>query len=786
MDFYFTDRQYNVLGVASTDSTSPRRVANETEQQSTEAATVALSGTLYFTRDNLTQARSMAATGNYILYRDDQDQDQFLTILESHLNASTQSISFAGDSAGNDLRNETVNSYTASKAMTFAEYFALFATDSGWEVGVNEAANNTRTLSWEGEETAYERLLSTATEFGVKVEFSFTIHGTDPVKRYVNIRNSIGTDSFVTLRVGKELNSITVDTDMYDMYNAVYATGGTPDGSDTAITLKGYKWTDPEGRYILTSDGSLRDTESVKTWSRLRSNDNPTPTDSYLNHVKNYEAVTQDTLLQSALADLKKYNHPAVNYTLDVARLPNNVHKGDTIHIEDAELGLYLSGTVLDISKSYSENSTTATVGDYKIEPNKVAASLKNLATNLKASTAKTDKAFSYASQVGETAEQAMTAADDATKKADAAQTAADNAQNTADTANTNADKAQDTANDAKNTADDAKDTANSAAADADEAKKQAQVATDSAEALANTVNTIKPVVEQAQADIADAKANADTALANAQTAIANSEGNSTAIDTVSKSVTDLTDGLALKADKTGVDTLSQTVKAQGTTLSANTEAIEAKAEKSEVDALNDTVTAQQTSINENAEAIKLKADQTSIDDLGSRVDNAEQQITPDAITNTVLGSEDFTSFQAANEEDKAALQDALDGVADDQQVSLQRLAQVEQTAGAVKTTVSTMASKVDDMQTVTTNVANYMQFDSNGLSLGKSDSPLTVTVDNKQLTFKDGGKQVAYVNGQKMYISDLQVLNSIKLGYHKISKYSSDGETTAITFVGE
>jgi phage minor structural protein len=1188
VEFYFTDRQYNVIGVGSTGATAPLRVANETEQQSTNAATIALNGTLYFTKKLLPKATKMAATGNYILYEDDQGNDQFLTILESHVSASSESISFAGDSAGNDLRNETVNSYTASKAMTFAQYFATVANDSGWEIGVNEAANNTRTLSWEGEQTAYERLLSIATEFGVDVEFSFVIDGTNPVKRYVNVKKSIGSDNFVTLSVGKELNSITIDTDMYDMYNAVYAIGGTPDGSDTAITLKGYKWTDPTGRYVLTADGSLRDTVSVRTWSRLRSNSNPTPTDSYLNRVKNYDAVTQATLLQSALADLKKYCSPAVNYTLDIASLPDNVHKGDTVHLEDEEQDLHLSGTVLDITRCFSTGVIMATIGNYKIEANKIEPKLLDMANTLKKLKAQkrywpwtryadddqgngmsaladgksymatvwgtnstpSDNISDYAGHwtklggkdgadgkpgpkggdgktpyfhiayadssdgntnfsldtpgsrkyigsytdftqtdskspsayhwqlvqgpKGDTGKDGATGvagkagADGKTPYLHTAWANSADGINGFSTGNddivkwdklTSSSFTTDTPEFSKwsfssgivsveNTSASPQEGSRvyiqgsvfdntpeiiSVQAKADKPattyigsyldKRAISVGTDWANynfsiaiggavslysqapgitfqfrnvsvihdyayrgeytdytandstdptkytwvkvkgepgaqgiqglqglqgpqgdqgiqgpdgkpsythiAYANSANGVTnfstsdsnrtyigmyvdfnikdsttpsdyswtlvkgadgaqgtpgkagsdgktPYFHQAWADSSDGSTNFSTMVSLGKKylgtytdyVVADSKdpkqykwtelvgaikiggtnlylsskmitdayginGNATVTVETFDSTTNMWHIVAAQGNGDGVGisigdyangkipnnsdwSYSADIKGTGKVTSFGIEA-------SDKNPVVGTVGSEWSRISQTGHVnepqtktiimyfdttsspldvyIKLpklelgnmptawspapEDVQTQVDDQEARLESAELSITPDAITSTVLGSDDFQTFSDANAEDKQALTDTLGSLQDDQQASLSRLATVEQTANGVKTSVDTMATKVDAQGKTVANVENYMNFDSDGLSLGKSDSSLTVNINNQQMTFKDGGKQVAYINGQMMYISDLQVLNSIKLGYHKISKYSDDGATTAITFAG-
>lgn len=85
--------------------------------------------------------------------------------------------------------------------------------------------------------------------------------------------------------------------------------------------------------------------------------------------------------------------------------------------------------------------------------------------------------------------------------------------------------------------------------------------------------------------------------------------------------------------------------------------------------------------------------------------------------------------------------------------------------------------SDIDEMH-------NYLSFDNvAGLTLGKSGSPLQITIDNEQMDFIDSGKVVAYVNGQKMYINTLQVLSSLVIGVHKIEKYNND--ITMVKYVG-
>ncbi|EPC67724.1 hypothetical protein Lpp126_19066, partial [Lacticaseibacillus paracasei subsp. paracasei Lpp126] len=387
MEFYFTDRSFHLLGIATagSDHTNDFRISGEIERTNVDAAMVAFTGTLYFPKKQLSKAEAMCQDLNYMLYMDDDGNGRMITITSSHADGTGYCISFEGTDAGNDLKNEIVDAYKATKQMTFEQYFNIFTGNSGWEIGVNEIPTAVRTLTFDGEETSYDRMKSVATQFGVETYFSFSIVGTTMVKCYLNVVKKRGADRGMTLRVGDEINRITVDSDSTNLMTAVYARGATPDGSDTPITLVGYSYTDPTGQFVLTKEGYLLDTVSNRIYSRLRQNSTATVDGSYLNHVIDYEATTQASLLQSALADLKQNNHPAVNYTIELAKIPQNIRCGDTVQIEQEDRQLYLSARVLELDKCYSNpSSSTMVMGDYLLETSQVAKQYQDLAQKLK------------------------------------------------------------------------------------------------------------------------------------------------------------------------------------------------------------------------------------------------------------------------------------------------------------------------------------------------------------------------------------------------------------------
>ncbi|TXJ65623.1 phage tail protein [Lacticaseibacillus paracasei] len=392
-DFYFVDRSWHLLGTATAGGGGKIHIVDDTDDQLISAGARTYSGAILFTPELSSKVQTMAARGNYILYMDERNKAVFMTIMESSHDPLAGEETFTAEDAGIDLINETVGPYKAQQAMGIADYISLFTNDSGFEIGLNEIPNLKRTLEWTGEsDTTLNRILSVATQFdNAELDFSFDVSGTTVVRRLINIHKRIGADRNITLYVDKDINKIVTSGSIYDLYTAVTPTGGTPESKDgettdqQPITLEGYQWTDPDGRYVLTKEGVLLDPVANQTWSRLLAKGgSPSVNAAYINRVVTYTATSQATLLQSALSDLKAHNHEAVNYETDIAVLPQNINIGDTIHLADEDEHLYLSARLLELKSSYSMDTHTATLGDYLIEHDQVAAQYRQLAEQIK------------------------------------------------------------------------------------------------------------------------------------------------------------------------------------------------------------------------------------------------------------------------------------------------------------------------------------------------------------------------------------------------------------------
>lgn len=390
MDFYFTDRKFNLLGIASASNDAPISIYNDQDVLSISAAARTIEGTLIFSDKERDKVKAMANYGNYILYKDENGQSIFMTIMEIEHDPKEGEHFIRAEDAGMDLINGLVDAYSATKAMTFAEYFKLFAGDTGFEIGINEISNLNRTLKWESEsQTILARLLSLATQFdNAEISFSFEITGMQVVKRFVDVRKKRGADNRVTLYMDKDINNIVTKANIYDLCTAIVATGGTPEGKNEPINLKGYNYKDPNGRFVLNkTTGVMLDMESVKIWSRLLSNNNPNPNAGHIQRVKTYETTDQKTLCDNVIRELEKASQPAINYETDIANLPDNVKIGDTIYLVDENEKLFLSARVLELTRCYSTNEYKATLGDYLIQDGGISQSLKELADQLKQAT---------------------------------------------------------------------------------------------------------------------------------------------------------------------------------------------------------------------------------------------------------------------------------------------------------------------------------------------------------------------------------------------------------------
>lgn len=374
MILYFMDRHMNVLGQASTHLPEGLRVSDDLKTEEVEAGVATLEFTLNYTEKTRKEASRYGAVGNYIL-RKNGEEEEFYTIITSEENVIKQEVEIYAEDAGMDLLNETVGAYAADKAYPASYYVEKFSYDSGFEVGLNEVSNLNRKLSWEGETTASERILSVATQFDAEVSYSFEIDRLRIRHKYINLHKKRGTDSGRELRINREINNIIVKSSVEDLATALSVTGGYPEESETPITLKGYKYDDGD---IYLSGSTLYSRSAVAKWSRyLSEKGNGT---GHIVQSYSYDTTSQSELCNRAVSKLKKIYDAAVSYEVELAYLPDGIRIGDTVNVVDDAGELYLSARIMKLESSAANDEYTATLGDYKAKSSGISDKMVELA----------------------------------------------------------------------------------------------------------------------------------------------------------------------------------------------------------------------------------------------------------------------------------------------------------------------------------------------------------------------------------------------------------------------
>ena len=544
MILYFTDRQLNIIGQASTKLPKGLTIIEDVKTEDVETGVAVFECKIPFDSSNRAKVEACAGAGNYIL-RSYNNANEFYTIIESEVDTKRQEVWVYAEDAGMDLLNTVVGDYAADKAYPITHYIDKFAYDSGFQIGINEAANLTRQLSWDGEATAAERIASVATQFdGCEVSYSFDIKGLEITNKYIIIYKERGKDVGAQLRLNKEIDSIVAKKSIGNLATALQCTGGTPENAESPITLSGYKYDDGD---FYVSGNLLLSREALKKWSRYNWAKEPNQTGSGGHIVRrfSYDTLSQSELCNRAIAALKIARELEINYQIDITKLPDNIRIGDRINIIDDSGELYVSARILMLEISAADQTHKATLGEYLIRDSGISSKVADIAEQFSKTSqsaaralmisnnattasgnaqAQADTATADAAKAQQTANEATVAANNAQASANNAQTAANNAQAAVDAVEADVTALEVSVANAQNAAAIAQTAANTAQAKADEA------ATSAAEAMAEAAEASEAVVlAQSTADSAITKAEtaqstAETATTKANTAQATAE----------------------------------------------------------------------------------------------------------------------------------------------------------------------------------------------------------------------------------------------------------------------
>lgn len=639
MILYFADRKMNILGYATTQLKSTYLIVDDKKTEEVESGISSFECEVSWASKDRLKLETMMDAGNYILRSNGNEKD-FLTIIETNIDTSKQTISVYAEDAGMDLLNEVAMPFTADKAYDIAHYIGLYAIDTGFEIGINEIPNLARKLSWDGETTCTERIASIATQFdNAEISYSFETKGLLITHKYINIFKKRGKDTGEQLRLGYEIASIATNKSVANLATSLRVTGGIPDGKEEPITLNGYKYDDGD---FYVSGSRLSSRKALAIWSRYVWDREPNKLNGYTGHIVqaySYDTTSQQELCAHAITKLKKLCQMEVNYEADIIYLPENVKIGDRVNVVDNEGRLYASTRVLRLETSVTGRKRTATLGEYLIKDSGISEKVRDLARQFAESTASVSRANIKAEAAKAAADAAKAKAEEAEDVSNAAKKTAEGAKSTADSALVSANEAQNTANaardaagevtekvtgivkdvnNAKTAADNAWKAASTAQEDAATAKtsaanaeKNAADAKTAADAASTKSDEAVSTATAAQSDAAEAKTNATKASETAAAAKADATQAQKEIDSLGKNLTTLSN--TMKAEYARKTDLTEAEASLSTKISQNAANIETTAKKvSVIDETANNAADLAATAQTKAEAAQTKADQAT------------------------------------------------------------------------------------------------------------------------------------------------------------------------------
>ena len=387
MIIYFADKKLNILGMASTKLSKGFKITDDSKVQAVDTGIATLGFKIVYTGENKALLEQMTMTGNQLLCSRD-GKDEVYTIIDTVEDSKNQDIEVYAEDAGLDLLNEIAEPFESTEAKPISWYIEKWTKDSGFEIGINEISDRSRKLSWDGEATVTERLASLSKQFDAEVSYSFDIKGLTVAHKYINIHKRRGKDVKEELSLNRDIDRIVVKKSISNLATALIVKGGTPEGQNEPITLKGYVYDD--GDFYVDADGRLCSRTALAKWGRISeivSEDGlkKTQTFKHITKTYSYDTVVQKTLCNHAIGKLKKIRDIEENYEIDINKLPENISIGDRINIIDEAGKLYLSARLLKLEESIDEGMQKATLGEYLIQDSGIYQSIVDLANELKA-----------------------------------------------------------------------------------------------------------------------------------------------------------------------------------------------------------------------------------------------------------------------------------------------------------------------------------------------------------------------------------------------------------------
>lgn len=383
MILYFADKNFKILGTASTSLSGGYVITDDTKKEEVETGIATLDCTVAYTDDTRADIESWCRAGNYVLayYGKDDSADvdivNLFMITTTELSVLDHTIKFESEDSGLDLLNNLAKEYTGTEQMSAADYINKFLEKTGFRLRNNNVSALPKKLEWTSTDTVTKRLADIAEKFEIELTYGFSVKGLTVSDRWVDIADETGRDTKINLYIDKEVNNITVKNTIENLATALYATG------KDNLTLVGF--TIPEEdkeKYQIDPDGNLVSLEALTKWARVDYSSKESFSGNLYQKFESSDTASQADLYKLAKEKLDSISDIETNYEIDIADLPPGVGIGDRVNIVDDAGNTYISGRILELETSVTDGTKKATLGEYVIKDSGISELVESLASS--------------------------------------------------------------------------------------------------------------------------------------------------------------------------------------------------------------------------------------------------------------------------------------------------------------------------------------------------------------------------------------------------------------------
>ena len=383
MILYFADKNFKILGTASTSLSGGYVITDDTKKEEVETGIATLDCTVAYTDDTRSDIESWCRAGNYVLAyygketAADMDIVNLFMITTTELSVLDHTVKFESEDSGLDLLNNLAKEYTGTEQMTAADYINKFLEKTGFRLRNNNVSKNPKKLEWTSTDTVTKRLADIAEKFEIELTYGFSVKGLTVSDRWVDIADETGKDTKINLYINKEVNNITVKNTIENLATALYATG------KDNLTLIGF--TIPEAdkyKYQIDPDGNLVSLEALTKWARVDYSSKDSFSGNLYQKFESSDTASQADLYKLAKEKLDSISDIETNYEVDIADLPPGVGIGDRVNIVDDAGNTYISGRILELETSVTDGTKKATLGEYVIKDSGISELVESLASS--------------------------------------------------------------------------------------------------------------------------------------------------------------------------------------------------------------------------------------------------------------------------------------------------------------------------------------------------------------------------------------------------------------------